>query len=103
MIHFYYSKQQCCLQAYNLNGKQFMIILHALFNDNSHKQRKGCGFMSKFTATFYGGEEVMYSGSDNSTRWYKKDLGTTLLSILNTDVDDIENIVKSYPGKTLIN
>lgn len=59
--------------------------------------------MSKFTATFYGGEEVMYSGSDNSTRWYKKDLGTTLLSILNTDVDDIENIVKSYPVRPITN
>ena len=57
--------------------------------------------MSKFTATFYGTEEAMYSGSDNCTKWYKKDMGATLLSVLNTDVDFIEKLVKDYPVKPI--
>lgn len=57
--------------------------------------------MSKFTATYYGSEEVMYSRSDNFTQWYKKDLGTTLLFILNTDVDYIEKLVESYPAEPI--
>lgn len=53
--------------------------------------------MSNFTVTFWGSEEAIRAKSDNELRWYKKDMGSTLLAILNADLDYIEGLVGNYP------
>lgn len=50
----------------------------------------------KFTATFYDNEEAMYARNGSAINWVKQSIGTWLLSILNCNFDDLEEIIRPY-------